>query len=134
MHRRTSLALALAALVGAAPARSQSITRPPDADNQRASVSQWIGLVKVTVDYNSPDVHSPTGEDRTGHIWGELVPYGLHDLGFNDCKQCPWRGGANENTVFTVSHDVMIEERRAAIRVVRCSSVTSRNTRTTPST
>ncbi len=109
MHRRASLLL-LAALVLSAPAaRAQSITRPPDGDNQRASVSQWIGLVKVTVDYNSPDVHGPGGEDRAGHIWGELVPYGLHDLGFNNCKTCPWRAGANENTVFTVSHDVQIE-------------------------
>jgi hypothetical protein len=66
--------------------------------------------VKVTVDYSSPDVHGPGGEDRAGKIWGELVPYGLHDLGFNDCKQCPWRGGANENTVLTVSHDVTVED------------------------
>jgi hypothetical protein len=88
---------------------AQSITRPFDGDNQKASVSQWIGPVKVTVDYSSPDVHSPTGQDRTGKIWGELVPYGLHDLGFNDCKECPWRAGANENTVFTVSHDVKVE-------------------------
>ena len=109
MHRRITLALALAALVAAAPARSQSITRPPDGDNQRSSVSQWIGLVKVSVDYNSPDVHGPAGEDRAGHIWGELVPYGLHDLGFNDCTSCPWRAGANENTVFTVSHDVLVD-------------------------
>src|SRR6185503_10236659 len=75
----------------------------------KASVSQWIGPVKVTVDYSSPDVHGPTGEDRAGKIWGGLVPYGLHDLGFNDCKQCPWRAGANQNTVFSVSHDVLVE-------------------------
>ena len=25
---------------------------------------------------------------------------------------CPWRGGANENTVFSVSHDVEIERQR----------------------
>lgn len=109
MHRRASLVLVAALVLSAPAARAQSITRPPDGDNQRASVSQWIGLVKVSVDYNSPDVHGPGGEDRAGHIWGELVPYGLHDLGFNDCKSCPWRAGANENTVFTVSHDVMVE-------------------------
>ncbi len=109
MHCRIPLALALSALVMAAPVHAQSITRPPSGDNQRASVTQWIGLVKVSVDYSSPDVHGPAGEDRAGHIWGELVPYGLHDLGFNDCKTCPWRAGANENTVFTVSHDVLVE-------------------------
>jgi hypothetical protein len=37
-----------------------------------------------------------------------LVPYGIHDLGFNNAKG-PWRAGANENTVFEVSHDVTIE-------------------------
>ena len=37
------------------------------------------------------------------------MPYGLYDLGYNDCKQCPWRGGANENTVLTVSHAVKVE-------------------------
>ena len=101
--------IVLAALVCAAAASAQSITRPTSGDNQKASVSQWIGPVRVTVDYSSPDVHGPGGEDRTGKIWGGLVPYGLHDLAFNDCKQCPWRAGANRNTVFTVSHDVMVE-------------------------
>ncbi len=47
--------------------------------------------------------------DRKGKIWGELVPYGMTDLGFNGCKECPYRGGANENTVFTVSHDVKVQ-------------------------
>lgn len=72
-------------------------------------MTQGIGLVKVTVDYSSPNVHAPDGTDRKGKIWGTLVPYGMSDLGFNDCKSCPWRAGANENTTFTVSHDVKIE-------------------------
>lgn len=101
------LAVQLAALSSFAGA--QALTQPPSGDNQRASVSQGIGLVTVRIDYSSPDVHGPDGADRKGRIWGELVPYGLHDLGFNDCTSCPWRAGANENTVFTVSHDVMIE-------------------------
>jgi tetratricopeptide (TPR) repeat protein len=37
------------------------------------------------------------------------VPYGQTDLGFGTCTECPWRAGANENTVFTVSHDVKVE-------------------------
>jgi len=90
-------------------AHASGLTLPPDGDNQHAQVSQWIGLVKVTVDYHSPDVHAPDGRDRTGHIWGELVPYGLTDLGFRDCRECPWRAGANENTTIEFSHDVLVQ-------------------------
>jgi hypothetical protein len=112
--RRSLATLALAALLAASPAAAQSITQPFSGDNPLSSVTQWIGPVKVTIDYSSPDVHAPDGSDRTGKIWGELVPYGLHDLGFNDCKQCPWRAGANRNTVFTTSHDVEIEGQKLA--------------------
>jgi tetratricopeptide (TPR) repeat protein len=64
----------------------------------------------VTIEYSSPDVTGPSGEDRTGKIWGQLVPYGMANLGFGTCgDQCPWRAGANENTTFSVSHDVLIE-------------------------
>jgi tetratricopeptide (TPR) repeat protein len=85
------------------------ISTPPNGGNQKSSVTQYIGPVRVTIDYNSPDVHGPSGEDRRGKIWGTLVPYGLQNLGFGTCKECPWRAGANENTVFEVSHDVKIE-------------------------
>jgi tetratricopeptide (TPR) repeat protein len=81
---------------------------PPSGDNQKASVTQHIGLVKVTVEYSSPDVTGPAGENRRGKIWGGLVPYGIHDLGFNN-RRGPWRAGANENTVFTVSHPVKVQ-------------------------
>ena len=90
-------------------AYSQSISLPPSGDNQKAEVSQWMGPVKVNIAYNSPDVTAPNGENRKGKIWGALVPYGLNDLGFGTSKAAPWRAGANENTVFTVSHDVEIE-------------------------
>ena len=88
---------------------SQSISLPPSGANQKASVTQWMGLVKAQFIYNSPDVTSPTGEDRTGKIWGGLVPWGMVYLGFGPAKVSPWRAGANENTVFYVSHDVKIE-------------------------
>lgn len=104
--------LALFLLGPHAPALAQwtGLTVPPDGDNQKASVSQHIGLVRVAVDYSSPDVHGPAGGDRTGKIWGQLVAYGPTDLGFGTCApSCPWRGGANENTVFTVSHDVKVQ-------------------------
>jgi hypothetical protein len=107
---RWPLALASVALL-ALPglSRAKDITLPPSGDNQFCSVTQGIGLVRVTLTYSSPNVHAPDGKDRAGHIWGELVPYGLADLGYNDCTSCPWRGGANENTTFTVSHPVKIE-------------------------
>jgi tetratricopeptide (TPR) repeat protein len=81
------------------------MTLPPSGGNQRSEVSQYLGLVKVTIVYNSPDV---AGRE----IWGKLVPYGLTNL--NNRKSTaenpsPWRAGANENTVITFSHDVEVE-------------------------
>lgn len=113
-HTRIAALLILSLLSAGAALAQGGVTLPPSGDNQKASVSQWLGLVKVTIDYSSPDVTSPTGEDRRGKIWGEgnLVPYGMTNLGFGTCgDNCPWRGGANENTTFSVSHDVKIEGR-----------------------
>jgi len=76
--------------------------------NQKAEVSQWIGLVKVTITYHSPNVHGVSGRDRTGHIWGELVKYGMFDDGFGPSKAAPWRAGANETTTIAFSHAVKI--------------------------
>jgi hypothetical protein len=110
---RLTTALAVTAALGlAGPAAAQypGVTLPPSGGNQRQTVTQQIGLVRVSVDYSSPHVHSPAGEDRKGKIWGKLVPYGLTSLGFGSCgAQCPWRGGANENTVFTTSHDIKVQ-------------------------
>jgi Protein of unknown function (DUF2911) len=127
VRARRSLATLAAAALLATPAAAQlfsGVTIPPsdrDLDShsrggaQHDLVSQGIGLVRVTIDYSSPHVHSPTGVDRRGKIWGKgnLVPYGMTDLPFGSCgSQCPWRAGANENTVFTASHDVTIQGRR----------------------
>jgi hypothetical protein len=113
MNRKSTFALALLlAALPALPAEAQQpgLTLPPSGDNQYSSVTQGIGPMRLTIEYSSPDVHSPTGEDRRGKIWGGLVPYGMADLGFGSCgKSCPWRGGANENTVFTTSHDVKVQ-------------------------
>jgi hypothetical protein len=104
LHR---VVISLAASLAALSAFGQ-LTLPPL--SQHASVSQSIGMVTVNIDYGSPRVHAPgTNEDRHGTIWGGLVPYGLTDLGFGSCKQCPWRAGADWNTTFTVSHDVKVE-------------------------
>jgi hypothetical protein len=87
---------------------AQTISQPPSGDNQKASVTQWIGPVSVTINYSSPNVHAPNGDDRKGHIWGELVPYGFTDQGFGTSKAAPWRAGANQNTTISFSHDVKI--------------------------
>jgi hypothetical protein len=84
------------------------LSLPPSGDNQKSSVTQWMGPVSVTINYSSPNVHGPNGEDRTGHIWGELVHYGFIDQGYGTSKAAPWRAGANENTTITFSHDVKI--------------------------
>lgn len=86
------------------------VTLPPGGANQKSVVKQYIGaLTYVKVMYNSPDVTSPAGEDRTGKIWGQLVPYGLNDLGFGLRNPSPWRAGANENTTVYFSHDMKVQ-------------------------
>jgi len=98
----------LAALLISTPVFAQALSAPPSGDNQRATVAQQIGPVKVSVEYSSPRVLR-NGVDRRGKIFGALVPYGMTDLGFNGCKSCPWRAGANENTVFTTDADVKVQ-------------------------
>jgi hypothetical protein len=55
-----------------------------------ATVSQYVGITKITVDYSSPGV-------KGRKIWGDLVPYGKI-----------WRTGANEVTSITFSNPVKI--------------------------
>jgi len=107
--RRLAPALVLSAAL-ALPAAAQRLAGPPSGGNQKASVSQWIGPVEVNVTYNSPKVIAPDGTDRRGKIWGGLVPWGMSKDAFGTCgENCPWRAGANENTVFRASHDVKVE-------------------------
>ena len=107
---RFSLAIALA--IPAAAQFIPGLTVPPSGNNQKASVTQYVGPVRIAIDYSSPAVHGPDGKDRRGQIWGKLVPYGLADLGFGNGKPDPWRAGANENTVFEVSDPISIEGKR----------------------
>jgi hypothetical protein len=110
---RRLVVLSALMLIATAALGQQGIGLPPSGDNQKSSVTQYIGPVKLTVDYNSPDVHGPNGEDRRGKIFGtDVAHYGLVDQGFGPCKACPWRAGSNENTVFSTSHDVMVEGQR----------------------
>jgi tetratricopeptide (TPR) repeat protein len=81
------------------------MTLPPSGNNQKSEVAQYLGLVKVSITYSSPDVGGR-------EIWGKLVPYGLNNLSFgksSDQNPSPWRAGANENTVITFSHDVRVD-------------------------
>jgi tetratricopeptide (TPR) repeat protein len=108
MKFATGLMLALIACT-AAFAQTITLTAPPNGDNHKSSVTQWIGLASVTITYRGPDVHSPTGDDRKGHIWGELVHYGLKDPdAYGSATEQPWRAGSNEITSITLSHDMKI--------------------------
>ena len=53
------------------------------------------GQLKIV--YSSPSVTSPDGENRHGHIWGQLVPY-----------DSIWRTGANDATYFQTDVDLQI--------------------------
>src|SRR3989442_14095417 len=99
------------ALTGVLSAQFPGLTLPYSGNNQKASVTQYIGPVRVSIDYSSPAVHGPDGKDRRGKIWGQLVPYGLTHLRFGNGKPRPWRARANENTLFALSHDVNVQGR-----------------------
>ena len=116
MRRSLSLRFTLALLLlvaGTGALSAQALTRPPGGANQRSVVTQYLGMVSVTIDYNSPDVTSPAGDDRTGQIWGQLVPWGIAPNpfypGFGTAENMPWRAGSNQNTTIAFSHDVEIE-------------------------
>ena len=83
---------------------AQNLTIVPDGGNKKATVTERIGITDVTIHYDRPAV-----KGREGKIWGKLVHYGYKDLGFGTSKAAPWRAGANENTTFTFSTEVMIE-------------------------
>ena len=110
-HKALTLTLLTSILVCLLPtgAVAQGLTLPPNGENQKASVTQYVGPVAITVDYSSPDVTGPQGQDRRGAIWGQLVPYGLNNLGFGPSTAAPWRAGANENTTITTSHDLTVQ-------------------------
>jgi hypothetical protein len=90
---RLSLLLALVPFVAS---RAQTITIP-DA-SQKASVHQTLGVTDIVITYHSPAV-------KGRRIWGGLVP-------FDGGTPMPWRAGANENTTFSTTHDLMVEGQR----------------------
>lgn len=81
------------------------LTTPPNGGNSKAVVAEFIGLTEVKVLYNRPGV-----KGREGKIFGtSIAHYGFVDQQFGFSKAAPWRAGANENTIFSVSNDVKIE-------------------------
>lgn len=81
------------------------LTEPHSGGNKKSSLSEMIGLTKITINYDRPGV-----KGRGGKIWGTSVAhYGLADLGYGSSLASPWRAGANENTTITFSTDVTIE-------------------------
>ena len=114
MRMKKNLLVTWAFICLGSVAFAQGISLPPSGDNQKSSVTQSIGLVQVTINYSSPDVHGPNGEDRKGKIWGGVVHYGYVDQGFGTSKAAPWRAGSNENTIISFSHDVQVGGKKVA--------------------
>jgi tetratricopeptide (TPR) repeat protein len=80
---------------------AQPITSPRTA-SPAASLKQTIGISTVTINYSRPAVKGRT-------VWGALVPYGWNKQGFGSGSEAPWRAGANENTLISLSHPAKIE-------------------------
>lgn len=81
------------------------LTLAPDGGNKKASVSEQIGIVKISISYSRPGV-----KGREGKIYNTPVAhYGFVDQGHGTSNAAPWRAGANENTSITFSHAVKVE-------------------------
>ena len=74
-----------------------------------ATVSQFVGVTKIIIDYSSPGV-----KDRK--IWGELVPFGE-----------VWRTGANEATTITFTDAVSINGNELAAGTYGIHSIPNTN-------
>jgi len=91
--------LTLCVLVSTTVAQGVTTPRNP---SPAASVTQTIGISKVTVKYSRPNVNGR-------EVWGALVPYGWNVQPFGLQNAAPWRAGANENTVIEFSHPAKVE-------------------------
>lgn len=80
---------------------AQGIT-VPNAASPKSTVSQTVGISTVSVTYSRPSV-------KGREVWGKLVPYGWTVQNFGSGVSAPWRAGANENTVLTLSHEARIQ-------------------------
>lgn len=97
---KKNIIILLATLLASFAVRGQvTLPRTP---SPAASVTQTIGISTVTVNYSRPKVNNR-------EVWGKLVPYGWNVQPFGYRNSAPWRAGANENTVLTLSHPAKIE-------------------------
>lgn len=108
-YRKTIIFSLLVCLVSEAISQGLSLPRPSPA----AEVTQRIGLTDITINYSRPSVVNGNN-DRTGQVWGNLVPWGLAPNNFGNQKPMPWRAGANENTTIEFTNEVMVEGKKLA--------------------
>ncbi len=96
----------IALLFGGFALRAQVMNSlPASGGNLKSAASQRIGITDIAITWDAPAV-----KGREGKIWGSTVAhYGFQNLGFGTAKESPWRAGANENTIFSFSTDVMVE-------------------------
>jgi tetratricopeptide (TPR) repeat protein len=105
MKTITSFALLFVIASSAGLSQIMPLTSEPDGGNKKASVSEQIGIVKISIAYSRPGV-----KGREGKIWNTTVAhYGFMDLGHGTSYAAPWRAGANENTTIAFSHPVKVE-------------------------
>lgn len=102
MIRKTQFLIG-ALLVSLSSLLAQTVTLPQMSPT--ATLNQKIDLTDVSITYGRPSVKIGN-LDRTGKVWGELVPWGLAPNGFGNQKPMPWRAGANMNTVISFSTPV----------------------------
>jgi tetratricopeptide (TPR) repeat protein len=90
--------------IGSIDLIAQPVTLPRT-PSPAATVSQTVGISTITINYSRPSV-------KGRNVWGGLVPYGWNKQAFGPGLPAPWRAGANENTVLTLSQDATIEGHR----------------------
>ncbi len=94
-------------LIFISPSFSQvmPLTLEPDGGNRKASISEQVGIVKISISYSRPGV-----KGHEGQIWNTRVAHcGFVDLGHGTSNATLWRAGANENTTVSFSHPVKVE-------------------------
>jgi tetratricopeptide (TPR) repeat protein len=99
MKRIIILQLATFLLATLAAQAQVTLPRTP---SPAATITQAIGISTVSVNYSRPKVNGR-------EVWGKLVPYGWNVDPFGLRNSAPWRAGANENTVLTLSHPAKIQ-------------------------
>lgn len=80
-------------------AQDRRVARPRR--SPAAQISQTIGLSQLNIHYSRPAA-------KKRKVWGGIVGYGLQRNRYGNRQPMPWRAGADENTVFSTSHDLKV--------------------------